>query len=370
MRALLLLLIFSLETAGANAQPHKRMLKDWSSSLREVARPALVWCWATACALTTGAADAELTSRVSLGTAFTDYDFSQIFVSKRGFIDDGGFSDDTWHGFIDGAVAFDYIQSSDGVFAVGGRLHGKFVVSDAYQHVSALRLRPFSFNAPINWLDVSLIGYDYLDLRSYQHGGFTARQVHLLGLETPFLGISVGIGDTTDPVLRTASEDTAAEFQHEALEAWAGAGASITHGVFVDTYVNLSSAYFDTIAFLLQPVIVSIGAEQARADDGAIALPDGSDGEFTAIWERLFGKVELPLYEGEQNSLHLGVELSFCRQRLDAEIEGAILNAARTCTGLIHLKQQYPDIKLTGSRSFSQRSDGKQILLLLTLTND
>ena len=118
----------------------------------------------------------------------------------------------------------------------------------------------------------------------------------------------------------------------------------------MEIYVQVSSAYFDTLAFL-DPLVVTVRAEQKRYEgyhsdatyyyyDGSYATYYYEQSPFSAVWERLLGKIELPLIERENASTHLSAEFSWYRQKLDTEF------------------------------GFTQDKDGKQVTMLITVSQD
>ena len=328
MRIFLLLLTLSCWIpAGIDAQPLSHALKSWPAALRKAAHPALIWCWATACGIASSDADLTPNSHLSVGAALTEHRSLQ--------------------GVIEGTLGLEYEQRDD--IASGGYLHSTLVGGEDYRRFSELRARigclyalpDYTAAGQHELVALSLGGYDYLDLRSHQPDGFVAGHLHLVGVESPVFGVNIGLGGSYDPYPASIHVGT---FQQEDLEAWAGAEAGFSHELFIEAYAGLSSAYLDPLAFL-EPLVVSIKIEQARTVYGDVhRLSDGGDGDFTAIWERLSGRVEVPLHEGEHLSVNLDIELSLHRQRLNAELEG--------------------------KGHFSRRTAGKQIALLLTLHND
>lgn len=321
MRVLGLLLTLVMCSELAAAPSPARVL----AALGKIALPAVVWCWGCGSAVADGYIDDYL-------------DVTQISV---------GISDTKDSSYGDGLLAITALlndtHTDDLHFAnyVRGQLfHGtdKDLERQTFPQLETRLLhiyRPTKFADRHAAMTLNFIGYDYHNLGAYQSDGFTSSHLHWLGMGTPTFGIDIGVGDLG--FVRSG------EFQQKHMTEWAGPEADFSHVIFLETYANLSSAYFSQLDFL-HPVIFSIGGEQRRTIFGDIDLLDNTDGDFTAIWERLRAEVEIihrhedaPLDTG----LSLSIELSLFRQRLNAMRENG--------------------------RSFSQRTNGHLVKFTLTI---
>ena len=154
---------------------------------------------------------------------------------------------------------------------------------------------------------VTSTGYDYFDFRADDLGGeiegFTAHHVHLYGVETPVFSSSIGIGDLGFAKL--------GNFSQADLNYWAGDNADLSYILFHRGSLGIRWMPSERWAF-------NVDARQLRTIGGDIDFTDGTDGNFTAIWEEIALKSEFDIH---LDQVRMVGELRFYRQRIDADDE-------------------------------------------------
>ena len=168
-------------------------------------------------------------------------------------------------------------------------------------------------------LVLTAVGFDRHDMRGFELGddteAFAVKHLHGIGFESPIISSKVGIGDLG--LVETGT------FQQADLEEWAGDGADFSYLFFLTNSIggtvrqssNGSRSHVTRLSFKI---------EQMRTLSGDIDFADGTDGDFSAIWESF--KVEFGLSNKDhynQRVLHeLIIDWSAFRQRLAASAGG------------------------------------------------
>ena len=306
MKTLLVVLLISM---AVTAQAGK--LSQLAAKVAHPLQKMVVIACATGCMLGFAPKHAESIERVSpikelvLGVA---PETSQGFIrAKFGIPTDGEGEGDFSLFNIDTNIMASYRALEDNVHAEHFdahfiRMSGIASASQSYAHANRLEYA------------ITGAGYDFYDKDSYDltdgTEGFKASHLHWMGFESPFVIMKVGVGHL--PGIKTG------EFEQADLEAWAGDAAEFFYWLFVTNGVG-----FD----LQSPQLpVSFGAKilQSRTLWGGIDFADGTDGNFTAIWEIIEADAELS-FLNVSSSFHadfrIGVIGSVFRQRISGNTE-------------------------------------------------
>ena len=251
------------------------------------------------------------------------------------------------HGFVDGTMILVDNGSSDDHETSVGYLHGLATLDGDGMRLQELNTYIFyNYMLPYGttyaethnlMLEFTKLGFDHYDMRSFDLAddtdGFAVSHLHGIGLVLPLLATKVGVGSLD--LVKTGL------FKQADLEAWAGNEADFSYLLFLANSIWLHFRPMqDGIDF--GPLDFNFKVEQMRTFRGDIDFADGTDGDFTAIWESAQAEVEVTLldYNNSDDILKLGVDLTVFRQRLDANANAG--------------------------KRFSQRKNGKQIRFKLS----
>ena len=175
----------------------------------------------------------------------------------------------------------------------------------------------------------SSLGYEWLDFRGSDAKGFTANHFHLLGF-------TVGTdpkGDENRTIIvfksATGLNDIGivklGNFNQDDLQAWAGKDEDFSYVLMHEGSVGLTftpkTKGYDS-DYRPEGLVVGLEVRDLRTIGGDIDWEDGTDGDFTAVWNDITLALSQELATGKDHSWYLQAEARFYRQAIGAKALG------------------------------------------------